>query len=320
MNNTDLRARIASGRTTAQLYFVLRNGGIRRVNLEKDSRRGLAENCLTAIKKELEPDLLKGGPIPDYTQHDNERSSVYRYDLTMSERLEEYASVFANQDRKPNIAEESDIENVIGYLIKIGTGAETFGIFRHHVAINTFKPARFMLVFNSDNQFERVTKPQIQLDSLVDMLWVDGEMYVVNLKAVESLDEVKKETQKNAQDYVEEIGKSAFVDDLVRLKQLVDKDLAFARRLIRLRNSGSKVLSLPKNKVFDFISKHKKYRERFTVVVDGESRRFVLHSEDTCRDFGTLLNDDFLRSELTGEDYEVVHKKDIPETEAKPTK
>lgn len=309
MNKKELLSKINEVKNIADLFLVQENDEIRYASLDSNCRQDLAQEFLNSLRNKLGDYLSNDSDVPDYTKHDVEQAPLYRFDLEKSKRFENYTALLGGNCEDVAKVEESDIANTKGYLVRIGSGNSCIGIFRKHTAVNTFKPARFMLMFNPDRQFQRIKQTQIQVDSSADMLWIEGLMYVLNLKTVESFDEVKKATKEKACEYVKSIEKCEFVKSSSRLLELVDKDLSFARKIIRLSKSGSKVLGLRKEVVFKFVSTHHKYGGRFKFDGQGQQRTLVLSTDDSCRNFISLLNDDFLKSELTGEDYEAVHKK-----------
>lgn len=83
--------------------------------------------------------------------------------------------------------------------------------------------------------------------------------------------------------------------------------LTFAKKLMKATKSP--VLQVPKDellnkvKTLDYYSKH--------IKIDETTKKIILSSQKDVREFLKMLNDEILKSELTGNDYESSAKEKI---------
>ena len=78
-------------------------------------------------------------------------------------------------------------------------------------------------------------------------------------------------------------------------------DLRFARKLAKI-SKDSPVFRVPQADIIDFTKKHPFLKDKFEYTADGS--QIELNTKLSQENFIKLLNDDFLRSELTKIDYE----------------
>lgn len=110
-----------------------------------------------------------------------------------------------------------------------------------------------------------------------------------------------------AEKSVDKIQELELVDDIEELRNRL-LELSFSRRLMRAFDS-SPVTEMPKNIVLDFIRNHDKLKN----ILKIENDKIKLSSKKSQDSFVRLLNDDFLFSKLTQNDYESMSKNILKE-------
>ena len=125
-------------------------------------------------------------------------------------------------------------------------------------------------------------------------------MYIYNLDVLERFGDFHQIITKEATASLGEIGTLGLVSNLDVLSSRVD-DLRFARKLAKI-SKDSPVFRVPQADIIDFTKKHPFLKDKFEYTADGS--QIELNTKLSQENFIKLLNDDFLRSELTKIDYE----------------
>ena len=120
----------------------------------------------------------------------------------------------------------------------------------------------------------------------------------VAVKTCPQLPELPQEIKDRANQSVDLIADLEYIDNVDGLRERLD-ELSFARRLMKAMD-GSPVIGLPTPTVLDFVSNNPKLNN----VLKVEGGKIKLDTKKAQSAFVSLLNDDFLYSKLTNNDYE----------------
>ena len=145
------------------------------------------------------------------------------------------------------------------------------------------------------------------MDGKIDYLLFKDKFYIFNVDILERYDDVKVVMINIANEKCAEINNLAIVSDMSVISDRILKDNAFARKVISVVSNKSAVLKMSKSAIFDFVKKHKEFKLALNRVGDT----FDLSTKRAQDDFIKLLDDDFLHSHLTGNEYRVLKKKTI---------
>jgi hypothetical protein len=75
--------------------------------------------------------------------------------------------------------------------------------------------------------------------------------------------------------------------------------------------ASSKVIqkNIPNDQLISFVTNHSKLKDN--IKTNDDKNKFVLKTNKSCDYFLKLLDDDFLKSELTQEEYEAIAKNNV---------
>ena len=164
-----------------------------------------------------------------------------------------------------------------------------------------------MYITKSGTQFDIVCDDILRLDMQIDALLIENDFYILNLKYLDNNKEFATIIINRAEKSVDKIQELELVDDIEELRNRL-LELSFSRRLMRAFDS-SPVTEMPKNIVLDFIRNHDKLKN----ILKIENDKIKLSSKKSQDSFVRLLNDDFLFSKLTQNDYESMSKNILKE-------
>ena len=173
-------------------------------------------------------------------------------------------------------------------------------IYRKNYSVNLFKRDRIYLVKESDTRFNTMKDDFIRLDAKIDFLYVNGEVYIYNLDVLERFGDFHQIITSEATASLGDIDTLGLVSNLDVLYGRVD-DLRFARKLAKI-SKDSPVFKVSQADIIQFTKNHPFLKDKFKYTDAGD--QIELNSKRAQDNFIKLLNDDFLRSELTKVNYE----------------
>ena len=244
---------------------------------------------------------------------DDERANaIYHYDY---EEYPEELNIFksfnikeaAEKYEKFNFSED-DLKNLYGYIIYMGNMDDGILLFKKHFTITLIKRDSFLLGLKKSKElFELVSEDDmLRLNGNVQLIIVAGEMYVLDTKILTQNMKFNKLITKAATETVDAINTLGLLEDIQVLRDTVE-DFSFARRLSKVKKTSPIFeLGIPKETIVDFTKRTSQLAGRFKYSDDGQTIR--LDTKKSKDAFIKLMNDSFLRSELTEQYYETTAK------------
>lgn len=167
--------------------------------------------------------------------------------------------------------------------------------------------SRNMFSFGS-NRISKVKEDILIFPKKSIVLLKDGKFYIENSSEFERMLGFQAKVNSLAVKFTETIRKMDVIEDDSVFVRTVSDDFAFAKKLVKACK-GSAVIEnkVDKNEMLDFIKRKPYYNSRLKFNESGD--KLDLKSQVRCKTFITLLDDDFLMSELTKENY-IVYSKD----------
>ncbi len=207
-----------------------------------------------------------------------------------------------------NIAEDFpkklELEKVWAYIFKAEIEAVTIYLFKKNYPVNVLKKENSYALFFTNNKLSLLDKDLLRLSKHFDVMLLQKELIILNRKEFEKAFDYVEAMQNNATTNVEVIKKSNLIEGIDIISQLSSRKNTL-RKLLNI-NPQSKVLKKTPKQI---ISLAKKYKIQFKMTED-ETRLFITTKKDATA-FVELLNDDFLKSEFSGDLYKSKGKSPI---------
>ncbi|MGX8713622.1 MAG: anti-phage protein KwaB [bacterium] len=297
-----------------QVFFIMKGddgGVVKKANIANGATDGLRKAHLDNIGQlvSMMEEGLDGLTVLNLSAADDRKSAIYRYDLDdrpqffdAFKEIEEhqYDDYFTKENGRFFDFSKDDLSQIDAFVILIGNDDNSIMIFRKNYSVNLFKRDRIYLIKESDTRFDTMKDDFIRLDAKIDFLYVNGEVYIYNLDVLERFGDFHQIITKEATASLEDIDTLGLVFNIDILSGRVD-DLRFARKLAKI-SKDSPVFKVPQAAIIEFTKKHPFLKDKFKYTADGS--QIELSSKLSQDNFIKLLNDDFLRSELTKIDYE----------------
>lgn len=319
MNKTEeLKARLQTivkqKGTNIDVFFIMKGadgGVVKKANIANGATDGLRKAHLDNIGQlvSMMEEGLDSLTVINLSAADDRKSAIYRYDLDDRPQFfdafkeiadHQYDDYFSEENGRFFVFSKDDLSQIDAFVIHIGNADNSLMIYRKNYSVNLFKRDRIYLIKESDTRFNTMKDDFIRLDAKIDFLYVNGEVYIYNLEVLERFGDFHQIITKEATTSLEEIDTLGLVFNIDILSGRVD-DLRFARKLAKI-SKDSPVFKVPQADIIEFTKKHPFLKDKFKYTADGS--QIELNSKLSQDNFIKLLNDDFLRSELTKIDYE----------------
>lgn len=290
------------------IYFTLKDDmhSLRKANMPVDLTSGIIED----FKKRMSPIVEKLSDdefsVLDLSNADDRNNAIFHYDLgedNMPANFNQMKLAFENAERDNiQIFSHNDIENIDGIILVLGIhGSPYLSTYVKHYPINTFNIGKGIFsVSNRDDQFSKIENPMIRLDGRFDYFYVNNEFFVTTLNVLEKFDDIKTVIINEATLGIADIEQVRILEDTQDLNDRIRNDVTFARKFLKVIRH-SKVKSKTAEEIRQFVEQ--KVPNLNHILVFTEESKLILDTRKKQNAFLDLLNDDFLKSELTGQGY-----------------
>lgn len=239
-------------------------------------------------------------------------NSAFYYDI---DEFPEKLNILQDFDTWQNYANFSfnndDIKSIKAILITIGNENNYFTVFKHVYSITILKQDKVLGLFPAENRFEKLTNNILQINNTVDFIYVQDNLIINNLKTLTNAYGYKEVIKNQARERVELIRELDLIDNIDELTAFVD-NVKYAKRILKI-NHQSPVLQLARTRILDFIRNHEKLSARIRFNENGD--KIMLDTDVSKVITIGILNDDYLKSNLTDLDYESERKEEFRDDE-----
>lgn len=305
---------IFSKHTAVQVYMLLKQEDefvLKLANLEDEKTEPEVRTLFEGFIKDT---IIANENIEicELSTDDERINAIYHYDYC---EYPEELSLFESFNIKASVSKydkfnfnEDDLRNLYGYIIYIGTMDDGVLLFKKHYSITLIKRDSFLLgLKKSKERFELVSEDDmLRLNGEVQLISVDGEIYVLDTKVLTQNMKFNKLIAKAADETIAAIDAIGILEDIQVLRDTVE-DFSFARRLSKVKKTSPIFeLGIPKETIVQFTKTTRQLAGKFKYSDDGQTIR--LDTKKSKDAFIKLMNDSFLRSELTNQYYETAAK------------
>lgn len=302
----NLKDTLSKETLSAVIYFRLTNGEVKLADIDNNA----LPQILNLYKNEIEKEIIDKEDLEllDLSEADERKNVIYKYDFDKErEPFLSVNTVVNDEDIRMFSFSDDNLENVDAIIAKIGNSDESMYLYSKFYSINLIKQGKVIRLIKSDQRFEMFTDQLIQITSKIDIIRYNSEYYIKKYDILEKFyqfDDVIRERTKN--DF-KKITKLEIIEDEDKLFNYLENKPSRARKFIKVMAS-SKVIqkNISNNQLISFVTNHSKLKDN--IKTNDEKNKFVLKTNKSCDYFLKLLDDDFLKSELTQEEYEAIAK------------
>jgi hypothetical protein len=231
---------------------------------------------------------------------DNKRS------IYMIEQNESYYpfNVLNSIDTVTDTYEDSDIENMIGYIFKLNLNSKKLYVYQQAYSGTKIKNRNVLHIINAGvDKYGIFDKQLLRIDKRGEIIIIKEKLYIKNISVLQEKFGFDTFIRSEAKSVIESIDKLDLVSDLAKVIACESKErLTTAKKLMKLKNSP--VLKMDKNILLTKLKSIDRYKN--ITIEDGKIRT---KTNSDVNNLLKMLNDDYLKSELTDTEYDSSVKK-----------
>jgi hypothetical protein len=305
---TTLQEILNSDIVNVKLYATTKEGDTKRVSISgnvSDSLLKLFKNSIEDMFLDEQKDYrLK--PIDDIN---DEATKTYYY--FSSENTYDKLDILQNlnilNDEIFNF-EKTQLEDIETFYITIATDEKTITLYKKNYGINLLQRGKTLLLTKSKETIDEFKEEMLRIDRSFQFVAIDNFIVVANLSILEQQLGYDKVITKKAKETVAIIASLDFLEDIAKLEEMTQ-----TRRIAKKINliKDSQVLSIIQSdieKVKEFIEKIEDLKKSLKFNSDN---KLQVNSKIGVERFLKLLDDDYLKSELTENIYDSLNKEKI---------
>ncbi len=299
----------------AVAYFILRKDNemhVRLADIKNEYLDDLRDQYLSNISQTIIDTSTSEGQaiqVINISVADERKNALYEYDLEeMPKELNVLSEVMSNGEQPVFSSSNDDIKNLYGYIIAIGDAQNKMLLYKKHYPISAYSAQKHFFIYESDHRFVRLENDMVRLDHKFDFMSINGVLLIKNLKALESFFGFHNIIKKEAIASITAIEAEGIIDNPTVLSNMLE-DVSFARKLTKTATNSPVLGKIPVPSIIEFTKTHPALKGKMNYTADNS--QIHLDTKVSKRLFLKLLNDDFLRSELTKAYYDSLAKDNL---------
>lgn len=315
MNVQEIKSKIRSiisNDTSLNVFFVFTDKDGQYIKRKVDLAQGnTTEEFIDLFRDYLENIITQNEELNlcELSSSDDRVNAIYAYDYNVYSKelkcIHDFNIEEEIQSEMFSFSEES-LSDLRGYLIYLGSMNEGIVLYKKHYPVSLIKRDSFLL-YKKDSRFVKFEGDDIlRISGTAQVMKLGNEMFVLDINNFERNFGFENLIIKRASETVEEIDQKGILEDVQVLKDSVD-DITFARKLSKVREKSPVIsLNISNDDIINFTKTNPGLRGRFKYSEDGKKIR--LDTKASKNAFIKLLNDDYLRSNLTNQEYDSIAK------------
>lgn len=303
---------IISNDLSLNLFFVLRDDEGNYIKRKVDLEQGnTTDDFIELFRRCLCEEIINNDELYlcNLSESDERRNAIYSYDYDVFPKelscINEFNIDEAIELDKFSFSEER-MNDLCGYLIYLGTMDDGVVLYKKHYPISLIKRDSFM-IYKKKTRFVKFDgEDLLRINGTVQLLKINGEIFVLDINNFERNFGFESLVLKRANETINEIDGIGVLEDVQVLRDSIE-DITFARKLSKVKEKSPVIsLNISNEEIISFTKSNPGLIGQFKYSEDGKKIRLDTKASKIA--FVKLLNDDYLRSELTKQDYNSIAK------------
>ena len=272
----------------------LNNAEIKEMLIEDKLKNHLSD----MIENELNRKLLCEDILIEDSKNISEQRVNCLYDIRTSESYNPF-SFLDNIDNNIDQYDVNEGKNITGFLFKINLNENCFWAFQQIYPVNKISKKKSIPIISKDTVFELIDKDIILLSSRIDLLVIKNHIVTDNIKLLQDKCGFDQFIRMEANLTLEKIITKGLLSNPEMLANAIGQDkTTVAKKIMKAKNSP--VFSIDNEELFRSIKKHNRYKN----LISFDNDKIIINTKNDVENFIKMLNDDFLKSELTQIEYD----------------
>ena len=220
------------------------------------------------------------------------------YEISLTENYRPFAFL-DGAEKCTEYYSESDKNKLSGFLFRINLNDQYFWVYQHIYSVSRIDRSKNIIARLTGDTYDEIDSDIVQIDSRADIIIFSSSVVTAKMDLMQRFFGFEQYIRAGAQKTIEIIRDMDIVDSLEKFVAFENKSkLTNAKKLLKAKNSP--VLQMKKNDLLENLKKHSRYKTMFKFEED----HIVISSQKEAAAFIKMLNDDIVRSELTGKEYD----------------
>ena len=231
----------------------------------------------------------------DYDEFPNELKCIHDFNIEKAIQTELFSF------------SENSLSQLSGYIIYLGSMADGIVLYKKHYPISLIKRESFLL-HKMDRRFVKLKGDDIlRINGSAQVMKLGNDLFVLETKNFERIFGFEELISKRAIETISEIDEKGILEDVQVLKDAAIDDISFARKLSKVKENSPVIsLKISNDDIIRFTKTNPGLKGKFKYT-EGD-KRIRLDTKASKLAFIKLLNDDYLWSELTNQNYDSIAK------------
>lgn len=248
--------------------------------------------------------------LENYSSSTKQLDAIFQYDLQDDLRPEMQLMKDVQAIIEPNlfvINPENSIDQVNGLYIVIRSANHVISLYKHIFGVDKIYAQKSWFLVHSNEQFVKQQESMLRISPTFQMLCVDDDIIMTDIQKLERIMDLKEVLTNRAAEHIATIvNQRQLVKDSIQLER-VSKEPTMAKKLIHALTEGKVFVHNISNDVIIKFAQKKNAKLNMTY----QGNQFDLTNKAEARRFIKLIDDDYLTSELTKEDYDANQKQEL---------
>lgn len=285
------------------MYFIFKDGVVRKVDIEKKVQDEFAGKFKNFLRDNYTSDNLVVGTV---STADERKYDILEFDIDLVSPLEELKKLVESPDKETYSHKKDKNMKLDGYIFIMGNDKTKISFYKEHYPMDSISRDTYTIIGRDDSRFVQVPEDEVyKLNNKIDFLQLDDTLYVLNPQVMETNFKIHNILKAKAFFVIGDINKGKVLENPEFINQIINEKAAFARKVLRV-NKESAVIKLPFKDIKRFVEKHPHLNGK--LKFNKRETKFALHTKTSALLFIKLMDDDFLKSELTQLLYDSITK------------
>lgn len=267
---------------------------LKKLLIDEELRNQLIER----LDKEIKNHYLSDEMEVDSCDNISDKRRVL-YEFQQSEEYKPFAIIEEWRSVTEQYSEK-DQDKLRGLLFRVNLNDEAIWLYQRMYNVSLVKRSKSILAtIGKTNTYVLLDQDVMRIDSRIDVLVIDNQFYSSNIGLLQRSFGFDTYVRSEAEKTIKLIDDLNFVSDTAKIMAFGGKEsLTNAKKLLKAKSSP--VLKMKKKELMKKLKEHPRYKDKIKI----QDNKIVITSQKDAAEFIKMLNDDILRSELTGREYD----------------
>jgi hypothetical protein len=260
--------------------------------------------------KEVTENQSPNFTLENYSSSTKQLDAIFQYDLQDDLRPEMQLMKDVQAIIEPNlfvINPENSIDQVNGLYIVIRSANHVISLYKHIFGVDKIYAQKNWFLVHSNEQFVKQQESMLRISPTFQMLCVDDDIIMTDIQKLERIMDLKAVLTNAAAQHIATIVNAKQLVTRSDLLEEVSNEPTMAKKLIHAVTVGKVFLKNISNAVIIAFAQKKGAK----LNMSYQGNQFDLTNKAEARRFIKLIDDDYLTSELTKEDYDANQKQEL---------